>query len=104
MVMTSLICPNCEHELTVTVSVTGASRERAPHRPAPSDTVAIARDLIAGFEGLRAPFSELRSLYDDLRPLRGWPALSDKALARALRGAGARPWRTTETRGWEWDL
>jgi hypothetical protein len=45
-------------------------------------------------------FVELRRMFDAQREAAGWPNLSDKALARAMKAAGATSFRTSTSRGW----
>lgn len=56
--------------------------------------------MLGGLAG-RFTFAQLREMYDARRAETGWPELSDKALGRALKAAGAVSWRTSQERGWE---
>lgn len=95
--METMTCPNCHHTLAVTVLDRPPGSERAlPTGRGVAAVGEFAKDIRGRFR-----FAELRAMYDDRRQEAGWPDMSDKAFARALRANGWSPWRTAEERGWE---
>lgn len=98
--METMTCPNCHATIAMTVLAPAPAPARGQYAIVESDEVQAVRSFCAGLSG-RLRFTELRTMYGERSPEAGWPALSDKALARGLRAAGWTSWRTKDGRGWE---
>lgn len=95
--MTMMTCPSCRSELRVTHVDDHAEGQ---HRLPDANESAHVRGLIADLDG-RLTSAEIRAMYDRRAAEEGWPELSDKALGRRLRAAGATSYRTATERGWD---
>lgn len=95
--MPTFTCPNCSHELAVTVVAAPVMPRSMPGATGPD--VALVASCFAHVHGTYTT-KQLVEMFESRRREKGWPALSTKALARALKADGWTSWRTRDERGW----